>query len=153
FGGSDHGVIEGRTAMRIHAVQGLTHKVDLAGKILVKEWLITEVNNKHFVFGITGLDQIHYGFGHSRALGAHGSGVIDHDTDRNRDVLTPERGDVLDLSVFVNLEVGWSKTCHQMAFLVHNRSLKGDLFRLYANLVGISPILRDCRSRRLLARG
>src|SRR5208337_923055 len=73
--------------------------------ILVEEVFFIEINDKYLVLRITGLYEVDGGGVHRRPLLAHGTGVVDDNAHRHRNIFPAEQGYLLGLAVFEDGEI------------------------------------------------
>ena len=116
------GVAHGGAAARIDALQRLLQLADVVGEILVlgivQVGRVVEVDDEDLVVAVGSLHQRQRGGLHLLQLVAHAAAVIDHQAERDRDVLALEFADILLDLVFENREGGLRQRGDQMAGLI-----------------------------------
>ena len=118
IGRGDYRVIQRGTAAGINLLQCVLELRDLIREVLVQIVLVVEINDKSLVFRVAGAHEIDGSLVHSRPLIAHGTGVINHDSDRHGNVLAMKRRDVLRDPILENLERSLVQIGHHATFRV-----------------------------------
>src|SRR5213080_508955 len=128
-GRGDQRVVKRRAAAGFNFLQAFLQFLDVTGVILVQVVLVIEIDDKNLVIFIAGANQIECSLVYTVALFAHRSGIVDHDSQGDRDVLVPERSDGLRLAVLQNCEGALVEVRDHVLLVINHGGVEHDLLR------------------------
>src|SRR5882724_12391577 len=128
-GRGDQRVVKRRAAAGFNFLQAFLQFLDVTGVILVQVVLVIEIDDKNLVIFIAGANQLECGLVHTVARFAHRSGIIDDDSQGDRDVLVPERSDGLGLAVLQNCEGALVEVRDHVLLVINHGGVEHDLLR------------------------
>src|SRR5437899_6640321 len=128
-GGGNQRVVKRGAAAGFNFLQAFLQFLDVTGVILIEVILIVKVNDENLVIFIAGANQIECGLVHTVAFFAHRSGIIDDDSQGDRDVLVPERSDGLRLAVLQNCEGALVEVRDHVLLVINHGGVEHDLLR------------------------
>ena len=128
-GRGDDGVIESGAAGEAEVREAVLQAAEIGGEVPIEVSPIGEVDQEGLVAGVGGFDEVEGGGGDGGALGAHGSRVIDEQSDGDRTVLMLNGDDGLRDGVFGDLEVALVEAVDELAFAVEDGPVQRPLRR------------------------
>src|SRR2546423_7576109 len=121
----DNRVIERRTAARFYMFECGLQLLDVGSKFLIEIVLVVEIDNKNLVIGIARLHQIQRSLVNGITLLSHRAGIVDHNTDGNREIFLMEVSDLLRLIVLKDGEVSLVQIIDQVVSVIDNGRVQG----------------------------
>src|SRR5436305_6564012 len=121
----DDRVIKRRTAARFYMFECGLKLLDVASEFLVEVVLVIEIDDKNLVVGIAGPHQIQRSLVNRITLLSHRAGVVDHNTDGDREIFLMEVSDLLRLIVLKDGEVSFVQIIDQVVPVIDNGRVQG----------------------------
>src|SRR5579883_3472476 len=94
--------------------------IEGGSEILVDKCLVRKIDDESFIFRIGSTDQVQGGRVHGSALVPHGTGIINDDAHRNRNVLVLKRRDGLGNTIFKDMKIVLGQIIHQPPVVVEH---------------------------------
>src|SRR3954469_6930396 len=132
IGRGDDCVVQSSAAACLHVLQRSLELFDISGELLIEVILVVKIHHKNLIVGIAGSDQIQSRLVDGVALLSHRSGVIDHNTNRNREIFLMEVSDFLRLVVLKYREVSLVEIIDQVIPVIDDRGVQRHFTRLSA---------------------
>ena len=112
--------------------QTVAELVHVAREVLIDIGIVSKIYNKRFVFGVRSVNQIESGLVYRGPLLVHGTGVIDDQGDRDRDVLVLEAEKILSDIVFEDLEIFLFQILNEFAGAIEDGDVERDFLDVAA---------------------